>query len=71
MFEHRRQFALAHGIPYSKMRHVMPDTLRQLENCKSEEAIRLLLGLSRKEKRPCPKRSARPNTNRKTTTAKQ
>jgi len=57
-------------IPYSRLRNLMPRALEQLQNCKSEEAQRLLLGVTRKEKR-WRKPNAKPSTNKPMTTGKK
>lgn len=51
-------YSVYFGIPYSRMRHMSHHDLEQLENCESLEAMRLLLGISRKEKL-CPTPNAK------------
>lgn len=48
--ETRLFYAKTFGIPYARIHKLSRHSLEQLENCKSVEAIRLLLGISRKEK---------------------
>ena len=43
-------YSVYFGIPYRRLRGMTPRELEQLENCESLEAMRLLLGISRKEK---------------------
>jgi hypothetical protein len=47
----RRRHALAAylGIPEHQIRNLSTSELEQLENCKSESAMRLLLGISEKD----------------------
>lgn len=50
VFEMRKQFAEAHGLPYRRVRRLLPDTMQKLGMC-DEEAIRLIL-TSRIAKKP-------------------
>jgi len=50
----REAYAEHFHVPYRKMQKLSLKVLEQLNNCQSEAAIRLLLGISRKEQTPCP-----------------
>ena len=60
--------AFAYGVARSRLRKYSMTQMEQVLNCKSREAARLLLGVSRKEKNRWQKPSAKRNTSQSKTT---